>query len=205
MKISLLVLSPLLCSSLAMAEGTISATPNPSANTAPAPTPGVPSQIAVDPLVSSVSFMPRSSTLSNQDKRKLRDALQPLFLKGAPKQVIIASWGDKMEDSKDSKAGDRGNDTQEELAENRAALLRSTLIGLGAKDIDLYNMARAEGKIGEVSGAGDPVIKDALLRAGQDKGKSGSESNPLVAQIVEKGGLSKAIIILKAEPSTAGR
>lgn len=189
----------------------------------PSQTGQTPTQLQLEADVSTINFMPRSSTMHNVDKKQLREFMKPLLNQGPPKRIIIAAWGDKAEDSKNVKAGDRGNDSQEELAENRIATIRETLIGLGGKNIDVYNLARPENRIGEVSGTGQGVIKDALLQIGKDELAQGAQGggqnqnqkrahieaqgggDPLATKIKANGGFSKALIILHAEPVTAGR
>lgn len=189
----------------------------------PSQTGQTPTMLQLEADVSTVSFMPRSSTLHNIDKKDLREFMKPLLNQGAPKRIIIAAWGDKAEDKKNVKAGDRGIDSQEELAEARAATLKETLIGLGGKNVDIYNMARPESQIGEVTGTGGGLIKDALLQVGkkdiaegaQGPGKNQEqraahaenqgENQPLATKIKANGGFSKALIILQSEPVTAGR
>lgn len=91
-----------------------------------------------------INFLPRSSSVSNPDKKLLREKLKPLLTTQPPTKVKIYAWGDKANDTPNVKAGDRDNATQVELAENRGQAIRETLQGLGAQSVEMINVARGD-------------------------------------------------------------
>ena len=133
-------------------------------STLPAATPAAKTEpAAVSEEVIKVQFGPRSSAMSNIEKKQLRDRLKLKVAANAAPRVLIYAWGDKSSDESGVKAGDRDNQTQAELAENRAAVIRETLQGLGARNIEVFNAAREPLGTGKASG------KSAPLPAGMQK------------------------------------
>lgn len=98
-----------------------------------------------------VQFRPRSSAMSNVEKKELRARLQKMIATKDAPQIRIYAWGDKAEDQPGVKAGDRDIQTQVELAEARGQTIRETLQGLGSRDIDVINAARTAGSLDRAS------------------------------------------------------
>jgi hypothetical protein len=142
----------------------------------------------VDKDITAVSFAKGSHKLSKSDASTIRAMYKAVLTDDTVEKVIIAAWADdKMP------TGGKLTDAQVDLANRRTDAIKDVLKKMGNKNIDTYNMAKDATWIGKVFETQNAEIKEAL------KGKPADDANAnRIAQMLEsKGGVSKAVVIIK--------
>jgi len=141
--------------------------------------------------ITTVSFNKGSTKLTDAEKNSLRTAYQSVVSDTKVERVIIAAWADQPMPGNEKKLSKK----QVDLADKRADAIKAVLKDMGNKNIDTYNMAKDASWIGKVFETQNAEIKEAM------KGKPADDANAnRIAQLLEtKGGVSKAVVIVKRE------
>ncbi|HYX38439.1 MAG TPA: hypothetical protein VE954_35500 [Oligoflexus sp.] len=142
----------------------------------------------IDKDITTITFAKNSSKLSKSEASTLRAVFKAVLSDDTVDKVIVAAWGDdKMPN------GGKLSDAQVDLAEKRAAAVEDVLEKMGNKNVDTYNMAKDATWIGKVFETQNAEIKEAM------KGKPADDAtaNRLAQQLESKGGVSKAVVIVK--------
>jgi outer membrane protein OmpA-like peptidoglycan-associated protein len=142
----------------------------------------------VDKDVTAISFSKGSHKLSKSDVSTLNAMYKAVLSDNTVDKVIVAAWADEK-----MPAGGKLSDAQVDLAEKRADAIEDALEKMGNKDVDTYNMAKDASWIGKVFETQNAEIKEAV------KGQPSDDANAnRIAQLLEsKGGVSKAVVIIK--------
>lgn len=142
----------------------------------------------VDKDITSVSFSKGSHKLSKSDLSTIRAMYKAVLSDNTVEKVIVAAWADDKMPS-----GTKLSDAQVDLAEKRADAIKDVLKKMGNKNVDTYNMAKDATWIGKVFETQNAEIKEAM------KGNPADDANAnRIAQLLEsKGGVSKAVVIIK--------
>jgi hypothetical protein len=142
----------------------------------------------VDKDITSVSFSKGSHKLSKSDLSTIRAMYKAVLSDNTVEKVIVAAWADDKMPS-----GTKLSDAQVDLAEKRADAIKDVLKKMGNKNVDTYNMAKDASWIGKVFETQNAEIKEAM------KGNPADDANAnRIAELLEsKGGVSKAVVIIK--------
>jgi outer membrane protein OmpA-like peptidoglycan-associated protein len=144
--------------------------------------------------ITTISFAKGSSTLTETEKSGLRSAYQVLVNDPSVERVIVAAWSDQP-----LPRHKKLSRKQVSLAEKRADHVKFVLKDIGDKNIDTYNMAKEASWIGKVFETQNAEIKGAL----QGKPADDAYANRIAQLLESKGGVSKAVVIVKREHRTA--
>lgn len=144
----------------------------------------------VDKDITSISFAKGSWKLSKSDLSTLRAMYKAVLTDDTVDKVIVAAWADDKMPS-----GTKLSDAQIDLAEKRADAIEDVLKKMGNKNVDTYNMAKDATWIGKVFETQNAEIKEAM------KGKPADDAtaNRIAQQLESKGGVSKAVVIIKRQ------
>jgi hypothetical protein len=142
----------------------------------------------VDKDITTITFAKNSHKLSKSDVSTLRAVYKAVLTDDTVDKVIVAAWGDEK-----MPTGGKLSDAQVDLAEKRADAIEDVLEKMGNKNVDTYNMAKDATWIGKVFETQNAEIKEAM------KGKPADDAtaNRIAAQLEAKGGVSKAVLIVK--------
>ncbi|MGE0173977.1 MAG: OmpA family protein [Oligoflexales bacterium] len=150
----------------------------------------------MDKDISSITFSKGDASLSASEKTSLRSVVNAVRDDDNIDKIIVATWADeqlptnrKIELSKSAK----------DLAEKRGDNVKDVLKELGASDVEIHSMAEQPLWIEKVFGTDDAQVKDSLA------GKKVDDREPRkIAEILaDKGGASKAVVIVKRKNSYA--
>jgi endonuclease IV len=142
----------------------------------------------VDKDITSISFAKGSHKLSKSELSTIRAMYKAVLTDDTVDKVIVAAWADDKMPS-----GTKLSDAQVDLAEKRADAIEDVLKKMGNKNVDTYNMAKDATWIGKVFETQNAEIKEAM------KGKPADDptANRIAQQLEAKGGVSKAVVIIK--------
>jgi len=139
-----------------------------------------------------VTFPKGSSELSASDQARLRE-LVPAWQKDKEiDKVIVAAWSDQPYPAQE---GVRLPEAARDLAEKRADRVEDFIEKLGVSDVDTFSMAEKPNWFQKVLATDAAQIKGAA----RDKQIDSLNEDRIKKIIDNKGGPSKAVIILKRE------
>ncbi|MGE0171893.1 MAG: hypothetical protein AB7T49_03875 [Oligoflexales bacterium] len=148
----------------------------------------------MDKDITAIKFEKGNTQLSESEKASLKSVVEAVRGDSDIDKIIVASWSDESL-PKNQKVD--LSKTSRDLAEKRGEQVKTVLKDLGARDVEIYSMAKQPSWIGKTFGSEEAKVKESM------EGKKVEDREPkTIAQVLEeKGGPSKAVIIVKRESS----
>lgn len=146
-----------------------------------------------------VKFDKGSTKLSEAEVTALRSLIKSAHEKGKIEKVYIGAWADKA--FAEGKAASY-TDADKDLAKERAKAVKNVLDEVGARDIEVVNLAEKPNWFEQKLGTEEAKIKDTV--AGKDITKGKEEANKEDREMAavghtmkSEGGASKAVVIVQ--------
>jgi hypothetical protein len=142
--------------------------------------------------MTTINFDEKSAELSGGEKTTLRSVVNAVRKDDKVQKVIVAAWSDRqLPNNNDAKLPE----ADQELAKQRMDAVAKALTEMGVGEVETYNMAENPNWMSDVFNTKDAQVKDVVRK---DK-KADETANVIGAKINEKGGPSKAVVIVVGE------
>lgn len=150
-----------------------------------------------------VDFEKGSAKLSDMEVTELRSLIKAARDNGKIEKIYVGAWADKS--FSEGKAADY-SDADKNLAKERAKAVEKVLDEVGAKDVEVVNLADKPNWFAQTLGTEDSKIKDTVAGKDVTKGKSADdvskEDREMAAvgkTMKSEGGASKAVVVVQPE------